>query len=276
MTSLAQVTALVDAHVRRDPSRFRAVTLQIAAHVAARSERGAEHLRRLVDRQGAVVLPLPIASGLLSSPHDLAALDDMSCTLTASRVRAESNASDQAARGTWGTEPRPSSATACSSTCAPLQSGGICSCARHPTHDLRHMLGSYVVLSDSSCRNGEDSNQDLVFSVCALCKLPFAVGGEGKIHVLLLRRLHVDTCWSTAICWLGQDRSEIAFRRCGNDGHAQVLWDRESFASVLCSVLSNKDDGCVNLAVLSCIVRSAVEENVYSPRLSSCYVGMTA
>lgn len=78
MTSLAQVTALVDAHVNRDPARFRAVALQIAAHVASRSERGAEHLRKLVDRQQAVALMLlPSANGLLSTPHDLASLDDM-------------------------------------------------------------------------------------------------------------------------------------------------------------------------------------------------------
>ena len=78
MTSLAQVTALVDAHVNRDPARFRAVALQIAAHVSARSERGAEHLRKLVDRQQATFLiPLPSANGLLSTPHDLASLDDM-------------------------------------------------------------------------------------------------------------------------------------------------------------------------------------------------------
>jgi SpoVK/Ycf46/Vps4 family AAA+-type ATPase len=78
MTSLAQVTALVDAHVNRDPARFRAVTLQIAAHLAARSERGAEYLRKLVDRQQMTVMtPLPSANGLLSTPRDLATLDDM-------------------------------------------------------------------------------------------------------------------------------------------------------------------------------------------------------
>ena len=78
MTSLAQVTALVDAHVTRDFSRFRAITLQIAAHVESRSERGAVQLRKLVDRQQAVAFtPLPSAAGLLSAPPDLAALDDM-------------------------------------------------------------------------------------------------------------------------------------------------------------------------------------------------------
>ena len=78
MTSIAQVTALVDAHVNRDPARFRAVTLQIAAHVSSRSERSAEHLRKLVDRQQMVALtPLPSASGLLSAPSDLSTLDDM-------------------------------------------------------------------------------------------------------------------------------------------------------------------------------------------------------
>jgi hypothetical protein len=51
MTSLAQVTALVDAHVNRDYARFRAVTLQIAAHIATRSGPGAEQLRKLVERQ---------------------------------------------------------------------------------------------------------------------------------------------------------------------------------------------------------------------------------
>jgi SpoVK/Ycf46/Vps4 family AAA+-type ATPase len=83
MTSLAQVTALVDAHAHRDPARFRAVTLQIAAHVAGRSERGADHLRKLVDRQqqqAISLVPLPSASGLFSVRHDLAALDDMVLT----------------------------------------------------------------------------------------------------------------------------------------------------------------------------------------------------
>lgn len=78
MTSLAQVTALVDAHISRDHARFRAITLQIAAHLASRSERGADHLRKLVERQQASsFVPLPSANGLLSSPPDLATLDDM-------------------------------------------------------------------------------------------------------------------------------------------------------------------------------------------------------
>jgi SpoVK/Ycf46/Vps4 family AAA+-type ATPase len=78
MTSLAQVTALVNAHVQRDHERFRVVTLSIAANLAGRSERGAEYLRKLVDRQQAVSLvPLPSANGLLSTPQDLATLDDM-------------------------------------------------------------------------------------------------------------------------------------------------------------------------------------------------------
>jgi SpoVK/Ycf46/Vps4 family AAA+-type ATPase len=78
MTSLAQVTALVDAHVHRDHERFRAITLQIAAHLASRSERGADQLRKLVEHQQATVLvPLPSANGLLSTPSELASLDDM-------------------------------------------------------------------------------------------------------------------------------------------------------------------------------------------------------
>lgn len=78
MTSLAQVTALVDAHVTRDHARFRAVTLQIAAHLASRSERGADHLRKLVDNHQVPVLePLPSAKGLLFAPSGLSALDDM-------------------------------------------------------------------------------------------------------------------------------------------------------------------------------------------------------
>lgn len=78
MTSLAQVTALVDAHVRRDPVRFRAITLQIAANMAARSERGADQLRKLVEQQQASsFMPLPSANGLLSAPSELATLDDM-------------------------------------------------------------------------------------------------------------------------------------------------------------------------------------------------------
>lgn len=85
MATLAQVTALVDAHVSRDHARFRAVALQIAAHVASRSEQGADQLRRLVDRQQAVAfVPLPSASGLLAAPPDLATLDDM---VLASAVR---------------------------------------------------------------------------------------------------------------------------------------------------------------------------------------------
>ena len=78
MTSLAQVTALVDAHVNRDYARFRAVTLQIAAHIATRSGPGAEQLRKLVERQQPVSFtPLPSASGLLSAAPELADLGDM-------------------------------------------------------------------------------------------------------------------------------------------------------------------------------------------------------
>ena len=78
MTSLAQVTALVDAHVKRDHDRFRALTLQIAAHMASRSERGADQLRKLVEHHQAVsLIPLPSANGLLSVPARLASLDDM-------------------------------------------------------------------------------------------------------------------------------------------------------------------------------------------------------
>lgn len=78
MTSLAQVTALIDAHVNHDNARFRAVTLQIAANLASRSEHSANQLRKLVDRQQAVsFVPLPSAKGLLSAPPELAALDDM-------------------------------------------------------------------------------------------------------------------------------------------------------------------------------------------------------
>ena len=78
MTSLAQVTALVDAHVNRDHTRFRAITLQIAAHLASRSERGADQLRKLVEQQQAnSFVPLPSASGLLSAPPELSTLDDM-------------------------------------------------------------------------------------------------------------------------------------------------------------------------------------------------------
>lgn len=78
MTSLAQVTALVDAHVNRDHARFRAITHQIAAHVSGRSAGGADQLRKLVDQSQAMALvPLPSASGLLSVPSELASLDDM-------------------------------------------------------------------------------------------------------------------------------------------------------------------------------------------------------
>jgi len=78
MTSLAQVTGLVDAHVRRDHARFRAITLQIAAHVSSRSERGADQLRKLVEKQQASsFVPLPSANGLLLAPPDLSSLDDM-------------------------------------------------------------------------------------------------------------------------------------------------------------------------------------------------------
>ena len=78
MTSLAQVTALVDAHVNRDYARFRAVTLQIAAGLASRSEGSADQLRKLVERQQSVsFMPLPSANGLLAAPPELASLDDM-------------------------------------------------------------------------------------------------------------------------------------------------------------------------------------------------------
>jgi SpoVK/Ycf46/Vps4 family AAA+-type ATPase len=78
MTSIAQVTALVDAHVNRDYSRFRAVTLQIAANLASRSEHSASQLRKLMDQQQAVVItPLASAKGLLSAPPERASLEDM-------------------------------------------------------------------------------------------------------------------------------------------------------------------------------------------------------
>ena len=77
MTSLAQVTALVDAHVKRDQARFRAITLQIAAHLASRSERGADQLRKLVDQQTTCFLPLPSAAGMFAVPSELSSLDDM-------------------------------------------------------------------------------------------------------------------------------------------------------------------------------------------------------
>lgn len=78
MTTLAQVTALVVAHVNRDYPRFRAVTLQIAAHVSGKSESGADQLRKLVERQQvATLIPLPSANGLLSMPVELATLDDV-------------------------------------------------------------------------------------------------------------------------------------------------------------------------------------------------------
>lgn len=78
MTSLAQVTALVDAHVRRDHTRFRAVTLQIAASISSRSASGADDLRKLIENhQAASLVPLPSAEGLLSAPPDLSSLDDM-------------------------------------------------------------------------------------------------------------------------------------------------------------------------------------------------------
>ena len=72
------MTALVDAHVSRDHARFRAITLQIAAHVSSRSERGADQLRKLVEQQQALsFVPLPSANGLLVAPPDLSTLDDM-------------------------------------------------------------------------------------------------------------------------------------------------------------------------------------------------------
>lgn len=75
MTSLAQVTALVDSHVKRDHDRFRAITFQIAARLTSDS---ADRLRKLVDSQQAVsITPLPSANGMLSMPRMLAALDDM-------------------------------------------------------------------------------------------------------------------------------------------------------------------------------------------------------
>ena len=78
MTSLAQVTALVDAHVSRDHDRFRAVTLQIAANVATRSAPGADKLRKLVDKyQAAALIPLPSAHGLFFVPPHLSPFEDM-------------------------------------------------------------------------------------------------------------------------------------------------------------------------------------------------------
>lgn len=78
MTSLVHVTELVDAHVHRDSARFRAITLQIAAAVASRSEQGAARLRELVNRQQAIsFVPLLSAKGLFTVSSKLAPLDDM-------------------------------------------------------------------------------------------------------------------------------------------------------------------------------------------------------
>lgn len=75
MTTTAQVTALVMAHVDRDNDRFKTITYQIAAHLTGRS---ADQLRKLVDRQQAMsAVPLPSAVGLLSTPTRLATLDEM-------------------------------------------------------------------------------------------------------------------------------------------------------------------------------------------------------
>lgn len=75
MTTTAQVTALVMAHVDRDNDRFKQITYQIAAHLTGRS---ADQLRKLVDRQQAMsMVPLPSATGLLSMPSRIATLDDM-------------------------------------------------------------------------------------------------------------------------------------------------------------------------------------------------------
>lgn len=78
MTTIAEVTALVDAHVSRDHTRFRAVALQIAANIESRSAGGAVQLRKLIEKHQAVSLtPLPSVIGLLSTPPDLFTLDDM-------------------------------------------------------------------------------------------------------------------------------------------------------------------------------------------------------
>jgi len=80
MTALDKVAALVDAHVCRDHGRFRAITHQIAASLPARSSDTADRLRKLVDKPQALT-PLPSARGLLSSPPELAVLDDMVITM---------------------------------------------------------------------------------------------------------------------------------------------------------------------------------------------------
>jgi len=78
VTTLAEVTALVSAHVNQDHVRFRALTLSIAANVAARSEHSASQLRKLVERvQPRVLIPLVGADGVLSMPPDTASLDEM-------------------------------------------------------------------------------------------------------------------------------------------------------------------------------------------------------
>lgn len=86
MTTQAQVTALVDSHVKRDESRFRAIVLQIAADMAGRSEHIATRLRGLVNREQATCLtPLPSSNGLLSASTSTTSLDDMVLT---PRIRA--------------------------------------------------------------------------------------------------------------------------------------------------------------------------------------------
>ncbi len=110
MTSLAQVTALVDAHVCRDHDRFRAITLSIAANIAGRSAGAADQLRKIIDRhqQAQALIPLPSAHGLLSSLQVLPSFADMVLAQETrdqlDRVVLEhTRRSDLLARGLWHT-----------------------------------------------------------------------------------------------------------------------------------------------------------------------------
>lgn len=78
MTTIADIAALVTAHVTGDRARFRSTTLMIAANVAGKSQQGAQQLRKLVEApMVSEFKPLPSAQGLLSAPPELPSLDGL-------------------------------------------------------------------------------------------------------------------------------------------------------------------------------------------------------
>jgi hypothetical protein len=176
--------------------------------------------------------------------------------ITAAQVPSGDSASCRSAYDRWGTGPKPSSATVNSSTTVQPQNADTSLCERYPVRAFHRTLDKRAVPLDLSCRSDAGLNPAPAFRAYEPCKWPSAADDEDKTRVLPLRRLPVDNCPNTAICWPVQGRLETACRKCDIGVREQVPWARASFANVLCTVLSNKAVGCTNQAVPFCIGHS--------------------